>query len=54
VDPDGNLNATALRTAHSGGHGVGAIDAIDEETERDARGVLDELVDEFDDRSLSD
>ncbi|WP_224333182.1 hypothetical protein [Haloprofundus halobius] len=44
VDPDGNLNKRALQTAKSGGHGVGAIDDIDEETREDVEDLVDELA----------
>jgi len=49
VDPDGNLNANTLRTAYSGGHSVEKVDDIDDDTVTDARDVLDDLADEFDD-----
>jgi hypothetical protein len=54
VDPDGNLNANALRTAYSGGHSVEKVDDIDDDTVADARDVLDDLADEFDDLDLEE
>ncbi len=55
VDPDGNLNKRALQTAKSGGHGVGAIDDIDEETKSDTEDLVDELANEnFEDADFSD
>jgi hypothetical protein len=46
VDPDGNLNLDALRTAYSGGHSVERIEDIDDETVEEAREVLEELAEE--------
>lgn len=54
VDPDGNLNANALQTAYSGGHSVEKIDDVDDDTVDDARDVLEDLADEFDDVDLED
>ncbi|WP_331234867.1 hypothetical protein [Natronorarus salvus] len=46
VDPDGNLNRNALQTAYSSGHGVEAIDDIDEETIEGVRNRLLDLAEE--------
>ena len=54
VDPDGNLNANALRTAHSGAHGVEQVEGIDDDTVEEVREILADLTDEFDDVSLTD
>lgn len=43
VDPDGNLNENALRTARGGAHSVEAIDDVDEETEEEVRDLLEDL-----------
>ena len=52
VDPDGNLNLHAIRTANSGAHGVEQVEGIDDDTVDDVRDVLHALADEFDDASL--
>lgn len=54
VSPDGELNSHALQTAHSGGHSVETIDDIGDGTKSDAKDVLEDLADEFDDLDLSD
>ena len=54
VDPDCDLNANALQTAYSGGHSVERIDDVDDDTVDDARDVLEDLADEFDDAGLKD
>lgn len=54
VGPDGKLNANALRTAHSGGHGVEQVEDIDDDTKGEAKDVLEDLADEFDDVDLDD
>ncbi|WP_224270444.1 hypothetical protein [Haloprofundus salinisoli] len=55
VDPDGDLNKRALQTAKSGGHGVGAIDDIDEETKANTENLIDELAnDNFEDAAFDD
>ncbi|WP_101295124.1 hypothetical protein [Halegenticoccus soli] len=52
VDPDGNLNSNAIKTAYSGGHSVEQIDDIDDDTKERAEDVLEGLADEFDDLDL--
>ncbi|MDF9747235.1 hypothetical protein [Natrinema salsiterrestre] len=55
VDPDGNLNRNALQTAKSGGHGVGAIEDLDEETQDEVEDVIDDLANEhFEDADFGD
>ncbi|MFC7044155.1 hypothetical protein ACFQH6_00905 [Halobacteriaceae archaeon GCM10025711] len=46
VDPDGNLNRHALQAAKSGGHGVQAIDGLDDDTEQDVKDLIDRLANE--------
>lgn len=46
VDPDGNLNLDALRTAYTGGHSVEKIEDIDDETVEEARDALLEVAEE--------
>lgn len=46
VDPDGDLNKNALQTAKSGGHGVGAIDDIDDNKQESVEEVIDDLANE--------
>jgi hypothetical protein len=46
VDPEGDLNLDALRTAYSGGHSVEKIEGIDDETVEEAREVLEGLAEE--------
>ncbi|WP_207586430.1 hypothetical protein [Halomontanus rarus] len=41
VEPSGELNRNALQTAKSGGHGVGAVEGLDDEK----REAVDELID---------
>ena len=48
VEPGGDLNLNALRTAYSGGHGVDSVDGLSDDEEQRARGILQELADEFD------
>lgn len=49
VDPDGNLNENALQVAHGGAHSVEAIDALDDDTEREVKDLLEDLSrEEFD------
>ncbi|SEO56600.1 hypothetical protein SAMN04487948_103260 [Halogranum amylolyticum] len=55
VDPDGNLNRHALQTAKSGGHGVGAIDDVDDDTKEDVKELIDRLANEhFEDAEFGD
>jgi hypothetical protein len=55
VAPDGNLNRHALQTAKSGGHGVGAIDDLDDDTRGDAKDLIDRLANEnFEDAEFGD
>ncbi|WP_254532031.1 hypothetical protein [Natrinema gelatinilyticum] len=46
VDPDENLNKNALQTAKSGGHGVGAIDDLDDDKRDRIEGMIDDLANE--------
>ena len=46
VDPDGNLNLDALRTAYSGGHSVEKTEDIDDGTVEEVRDVLEDLAEE--------
>ena len=55
VDPDGNLNKNALQTAKSGGHGVGAVEDLDDEKQAEIEDMIDELANEhFDDADFGD
>ncbi|WP_129114234.1 hypothetical protein [Halegenticoccus tardaugens] len=54
VDPGGDLNAHALKTAYSGGHSVERIDGIDDDAKDRAKSVLEDLAGEFDDLKLGD
>ncbi|MFD1565154.1 hypothetical protein ACFR99_16580 [Haloarchaeobius amylolyticus] len=55
VDPDGNLNRNALQTVKSGGHGVGAVDDIDEDKQDSVEELIDELANEgFEDADFGD
>ena len=55
VDPDGNLNKSALSTAKSGGHGVGAVEDLDDEKQEEIEDMIDELANEhFDDADFGD
>lgn len=55
VDPDGNLNKNALQTAKSGGHGVSAIDDIDDDKQESVEELIDDLANEgFDDADFGD
>lgn len=55
VDPDGNLNRNALRTAKSGGRGVGAIDDLDDDTRDEVEDTIDNLANEhFEDADFGD
>lgn len=55
VDPDGNLNKHALQTAKSGGHGVGAVEDVDDETKQDVIDLVDRLANEnFDDAEFGE
>ncbi|GAB3667067.1 hypothetical protein [Halopiger thermotolerans] len=55
VDPDGNLNKNALQTAKSGGHGVGAIDDLDDDKRDEIEDMIDELAnDNFEDADFGD
>ena len=46
VEPDGDLNKNALQTAKSGGHGVGAIDDIDDDKQESVEELIDDLANE--------
>ncbi|QCS40958.1 hypothetical protein [Natrinema versiforme] len=55
VDPDGNLNKNALQTAKSGGHGVGAVDDLDDEKAENIEDMIDDLANEhFEDADFGD
>lgn len=55
VEPSGELNENALQTAKSGGHGVDAVDDIDEDTKEDVEDLIDELANEnFEDADFGD
>ncbi|ELZ21526.1 hypothetical protein C477_05591 [Haloterrigena salina JCM 13891] len=55
VDPDGNLNKNALQTAKSGGHGVGAVEDLDDDTQEEIEDMINELAnDNFDDADFGD
>ncbi|AEH36205.1 hypothetical protein [Halopiger xanaduensis] len=55
VDPDGNLNKHALQTAKSGGHGVGAVEDLDDEKRDEIEDMIDELANEnFEDADFGD
>lgn len=55
VDPDGNLNKNALQTAKSGGHGVGAVEGLDDEKMDEIEDTIDELANEnFEDANFGD
>ena len=46
VDPDGNLNRDALQTAKSGGHGVGAVEDLDDDKRDEIEDMIDDLANE--------
>lgn len=55
VEPSGELNRNALRTAKSGGHGVGAVDDIDDDRQEEVEDLIDELANEnFEDADFGD
>lgn len=54
VGPDGKLNENAIQTAYSGGHSVEQVDGIDDDTKSDAKDILSDLADDFDDLDLDD
>lgn len=55
VDPDGNLNRNALQTAKSGGHGIPAVEGIDDDTAEKAEEIVTELANEnFPDADFTD
>ncbi|QFU82053.1 hypothetical protein [Natronorubrum aibiense] len=55
VGPDGNLNKNALSTAKSGGRGVGAVENLDDEQQREIKSLIDGLAnDHFEDAASSD
>ncbi|APW96924.1 hypothetical protein CHINAEXTREME_03680 [Halobiforma lacisalsi AJ5] len=55
VDQDGNLNRNALRTAKSGGRGVGAVEDLDARKADEVEDLIDELANEhFDDADFGD
>ncbi|MFC4540618.1 hypothetical protein ACFO5R_01595 [Halosolutus amylolyticus] len=55
VDPDGNLNENALRTAKSGGRGVGAVEYLDDEKADEVEDLIDDLANEHvDDADFGD
>ncbi|WP_339105552.1 hypothetical protein [Haloterrigena salinisoli] len=55
VDPDGKLNKNALQTAKSGGHGVGAVEDLDDEKAEEIEDMIDELAnDNFEDADFGD
>ena len=54
VDPDGNLNENALRTAHAGAHGVEEMDDVDDDTVERVQELLDGLSREAFDHALGD
>lgn len=55
VDPDGNLNKNALQTAKSGGHGVGAVEGLDDDKREEVEDTIDELANNtFEDADFGD
>ncbi|MFC4247104.1 hypothetical protein ACFOZ7_08850 [Natribaculum luteum] len=46
VEPSGELNRNALQTAKSGGHGVGAVEDLDEERQEGVENLIDRLANE--------
>ncbi|UHQ95985.1 hypothetical protein [Natrinema halophilum] len=55
VDPDRNLNKHALQTAKSAGHGIGAIDDLDDDERNQVEEMIDDLANEnFDDADFGD
>lgn len=55
VDPDENLNKNALQTAKSGGHGVGAVEDLDDDKRDDIEDMIDDLANEhFEDADFGD
>ena len=53
VDPDGNLNHNALQVA-KGGHGVEAVEDIDEDAKSDVKDLIDRLANEHFDADFGD
>lgn len=53
VDPEGNLNRNALQVA-KGGHGVEAVEGIDDETESEVEDLIDRLANEHFDADFGD
>lgn len=54
VGPDGQLNKHAVKTAYSGAHSVEQVDNIDDDTKSNAKDVLSDLADNFDDLDVND
>lgn len=55
VDPDGNLSKNALQTAKSGGHGVGAVEDLDDDKRSEIEDMIDDLANEhFEDADFGD
>ncbi len=46
VEPGGELNRNALQTAKSGGHGVGAVEDLDDDLRKEIEGLIDDLANE--------
>ncbi|ELY78551.1 hypothetical protein [Natrinema pallidum] len=46
VDPDGKRNKNALRTAKSGGHGVGVVADLDDDKRAAIEALIDDLANE--------
>lgn len=46
VEPSGELNRNALQTAKSGGHGVGAVEDLDDDLQSEVEDLVDELANE--------
>ncbi|WP_306054447.1 hypothetical protein [Natronococcus wangiae] len=55
VEPSGELNRNALQTAKSGGHGVGAVEDLDDDLRSEVEDLIDELANEhFEDADFGD
>ncbi|WP_247003202.1 hypothetical protein [Halosolutus gelatinilyticus] len=55
VDPDGDLNKNALQTTKSGGHGIGAVEDLNDEKAEEVENMTDDLANEhFEDADFGD